>query len=88
MSIDKRLLDILCCPVSKTPVVVLRGEKLKHINRLIEQGEVAYVNGDKVEQPLQEALITNDNKLIYRVDDSIPVMLEETAIATSQFDFF
>ena len=88
MSIDKRLLDILCCPVSKTPVVVLRGEKLEHINRLIEQGEVAYVNGDKVEQPLQEALITNDDKLIYRVDDSIPVMLEETAIATSQFDFY
>ena len=88
MSIDKRLLDILCCPVSKTPVVILRGEKFDRINGLIEQGEVAYVNGDKVEQTLQEALITNDNKLIYRVDDSIPVMLEEQAIATSQFDFF
>jgi uncharacterized protein YbaR (Trm112 family) len=86
MPIDKRLLDILCCPVSKTPVVPLTKDKREQLNRWIEQGETVYVSGEAVTEPLREALITTDEKLIYRVDDDIPVMLEEQAIATQQFD--
>ena len=32
----------------------------------------------------REALITQDRKLIYRIDDGIPVLLAEEAIAASQ----
>ena len=44
--------------------------------------------GQKLNQPLQEALITQDRKLIYRVDDGIPVLLAEEAIASSQLSNF
>ena len=88
MAIDKRLIEILCCPVSKTPVTQLTGDKLKSLNAAIESGKALYVNGDAVESPLQAGLITTDNKVIYRVDDDIPVMLAEKGIGTTQFDFF
>ena len=88
MAIDKRLLEILCCPVTKTPVTVLGSKKLELINAAIAAEKALYVNGDAVESPLKDALITTDNKVIYRIDDDIPVMLEEKGIGTTQFDFF
>jgi uncharacterized protein YbaR (Trm112 family) len=37
-----------------------------------------------IAEPLQEALITESSRTIYRVDDGIPVMLEEQGINTDQ----
>ncbi len=42
------------------------------------------LDGQKVKQALNEALITQDRKLIYRIDDGIPVLLAEEAIASAQ----
>lgn len=84
MSIDKGLLDILCCPVTKTPVKPLTADKLAIINRVIDDGGVSYVDGSPVEKPLEEALITTDGKIVYRIDDGIPIMLEDQGIAANQ----
>jgi uncharacterized protein YbaR (Trm112 family) len=84
MSIDGKLLEILCCPVTKSPVNRLSAEKLGRLNELIKNGEIHYVDGSAVETPLQEGLITESNKTIYRVDDGIPVMLAEQGINTDQ----
>jgi uncharacterized protein YbaR (Trm112 family) len=46
------------------------------------------VRGAAVEQPLQEALITEDSKVIYPVIDEIPILLEERAIGTTQLQDF
>ena len=81
MSIDKHLLEILVCPVTKTPVKVLAKDKLAILNREVDKGEVTYVDGSPVEGPLDEALITEDGRTLYRVSDSIPVMLEEQGIS-------
>ena len=35
-------------------------------------------------EPLREALVTRDHKLVYRIDDGIPVLLADEAIATGQ----
>lgn len=85
---DKKLLDILCDPVTKVPVTPLRGDRLDKLNRAIEAGEVQYVSGERVESPLDAALITEDGKVVYRVDDDIPVMLEDMGIGTQQFENF
>lgn len=85
---DKKLLDILCDPVTKVPVKPLSGERLKKLNNAIESGEVKYVSGEPVERKLDEGLITEDDKVIYRVDDDIPVMLEDRGIGTQQFENF
>ena len=84
MSIDGKLLEILCCPVTKSPVIKLTAAQIKNLNTEIEKGEVHLVSGETISEPLSEGLITESKKTIYRVDDGIPVMLEEQGINTDQ----
>ena len=88
MAIDGKLLEILCCPVSKTPLTRLPSGQLKKLNQAIDAGDVQYVQGDPVEAPLREALITEDQKVIYPVNDNIPILLEEKGIGTTQLQDF
>lgn len=85
---DKRLLDILVCPVTKAPLRLLGEGELAALNRAIEAGPVLTAGGVRVATPLAEALITRDGRTIYRVDDGIPVMLAGEAIATAQLADF
>jgi uncharacterized protein YbaR (Trm112 family) len=84
MSIDSRLIDILVCPVTKTPVKPLPKDKLALLNHAIGQQSIRDQAGSPVEGALDEALVTTDGKTIYPVEDGIPVMLEEHGIAASQ----
>ena len=88
MPVDGKLLEILCCPVSKTPLRHLESSRLDKLNRAIESGEVQTVNGKAIDAPLPEALITEDSKVIYPVIDSIPVLLEDRGIGTTQLRDF
>ncbi|GLQ47082.1 hypothetical protein GCM10007862_21330 [Dyella lipolytica] len=85
---DKRLLDILCCPVSKTPVRPLNASELSALNRAIDGGHLLSVAGTPVQGQLAEGLITVDRKVVYRVEDGIPVMLPEEGIGTTQLTDF
>lgn len=85
---DKRLLDILCCPVTKVPVRPLSRNELDTLNKAIAAGGVQTTATVAVASALQAGLITNDGKLIYRVEDDIPVMLADEAIGTAQFSAF
>ena len=88
MPVDGKLLEILCCPVSKVPLNRLQASKLEKLNREIAAGKVQYVHGETVTAPLQEALITEDGKVIYPVVDDIPLLLEEKGIGTVQLQDF
>ena len=88
MPVDGKLLEILCCPVSKTPLTRLPPGKLKILNQAIEAGNVQYVRGEKVDATLREALVTADSKVIYPVVDSIPILLAEKGIGTTQLQDF
>jgi len=88
MPVNGKLLEILCCPVSKTPLTVLGRQKLNKLNEAINKGEALFVDGAKVTNPLQEGLITEDGKVIYPVQDDIPILLEEKGIGTTQFQDF
>ena len=85
---DKRLLDILCCPATKVPVRPLAKPELDALNRSIADGAVYTVEHTPVASALQAGLITTDGKLIYRIEDDIPVMLAGEAIATLQLANF
>jgi uncharacterized protein YbaR (Trm112 family) len=88
MPVDGKLLEILCCPVRKTPLVILGQKKMDSLNSAIESGDALYVDGKKVSASLQECLITEDGKVIYEVQDGIPILLEEKGIGTTQFQDF
>jgi uncharacterized protein YbaR (Trm112 family) len=83
---DKRLLDILCCPVTKSPVKPLSRAQLDAVNRAIGGGGVRTVADVAVSAPLQAGLITTDGKVIYRIQDDIPVMLADESIGTTQLE--
>jgi uncharacterized protein len=85
---DKRLLDILCCPVSKTPVRPAGRGELEALNRAVAAGGLLNVGGGTVQARIEEALVTTDGKVVYRVEDGIPVMLPEEGIGTTQLQDF
>lgn len=85
---DKRLLDILCCPVSKAPLALLSRAQLDALNSSIRSGTVETVAGQKVGTALAAGLLTADAKVIYRIEDDIPVMLADEAIGTTQLSGF
>ena len=88
MAIDRRLLEILCCPVSRRPLRLLRSDQLQWLNTAIGLAAVRDVNSRVVGIPFAAGLITDDGKVIYRIDDDIPVLLSEEGIGTTQLDGF
>jgi uncharacterized protein YbaR (Trm112 family) len=85
---DRRLLDILCCPVTKSPVRLLSSGELEALNRAIAADTLRTESGASVKSPATAGLITRDGRTIYRIEDDIPVMLADEAIATAQIAHF
>jgi len=81
---DKRLLTILRCPVSQKGLSVLKKDRLAQVNTAIGAGELVNHEGKALTAALTEALITDDGKRLYPVDDGIPVMLEDESISLEQ----
>jgi uncharacterized protein YbaR (Trm112 family) len=81
---DKRLLTILRCPVSHKGLSLMKKDKLAKINAKIEAGELINHEGVAIAKPLSEALVTDDGKRVYPVDDGIPVLLEDESISMEQ----
>ena len=63
---DTNLLDILCCPETR--------------GKLKLAGSAKNVAGEKVSEPLTEALATEDGSRVYPVREGIPVLLADEAI--------
>ncbi|MCR6496690.1 Trm112 family protein [Thermomonas sp. S9] len=85
---DRKLLDLLACPATRQPLSLLEADGLDALNRAIAAGQVTRSDGTPQREPLREALVTRDRKTAYRIDDGIPVLLVEEAIATAQADGF
>ena len=85
---DRKLLDILCCPTTRQSLAMLDSQGLDTLNRAIAAGGVKRADDSPQSTPLREALLTRDRKTVYRVDDGIPVLLAEEAIVTTQVGDF
>lgn len=85
---DRKLLDLLCSPDTRQPLALLEPHALEALNRAIAAGQVVRGDGSPQREPLRQALVTRDRRQVYRVDDGIPVLLVEEALATSQVDGF
>ncbi len=83
---DKRLLTILRCPVTHNGLSVAKKDTLERLNAAIAAGQLHNADGTLIANSLKEALITDDGKRLYPVNDGIPVLLEDEAISMEQLD--
>ena len=77
---DRKLLDLLVCPATRQPLALLDKPGLEALNRAIAAGSVKRADDTAQTEAIREALITRDRKILYRVDDGIPVLLIEEGI--------
>jgi uncharacterized protein YbaR (Trm112 family) len=80
MSVSPDLLEILVCPETKQPVALARPEILERLRVEIEAGRLRNRGGQPVTQPIREGLVREDGKVLYPIEDGIPVMLIEESI--------
>ena len=79
--IDKDFLEILACPEDKTPVSMADQSLVDELNRKIEAGELKNRGGETVEAKMDGGLVREDGAWLYRIEDGIPIMLIDEAIA-------
>ena len=82
--IDQDIIDILACPATQRSLRPLPADKLRVLNDSITAGRAIYVNGDKIDEALDAALVTDNETLIYPIRDNIPVLLVERGISARQ----
>jgi uncharacterized protein YbaR (Trm112 family) len=80
MPVDPELLEILVCPETRQPVTMAGDDVLAGLNERIRTSGLRNRGGDAVGKPIEEGLLREDGKVLYIVDDSIPVMLIEESI--------
>jgi len=80
MPISEELLQILVCPDTNQPVSPAPADLLERLNGEIAAGRLRNRGGDKVTEPIVEGLLRQDGRVLYVVDDGIPVMLIEESI--------
>ena len=64
----------------------MRPDHLKKINTAISEGRLANRDGAILSESLKEALITDGGKIMYPVNDGIPVLLEGASVELNQLD--
>ena len=82
---DSRLLEILCCPITRRPLARLDDSTLTRINAAIADGKVRNHGGAPVNKLLDAALVTPEGDLVYPVREDVPVLLEEECIHWAAF---
>jgi uncharacterized protein YbaR (Trm112 family) len=82
---DSKLLEILCCPITRRPLNRIDDSLLQQINAAISAGKVRNHGGEQLADPLAAALVTTDGDLVYPVRNDIPVLLEEECIHWAAF---
>jgi uncharacterized protein YbaR (Trm112 family) len=81
---DRNLLEIICCPVTRLPLEILDAARLDALNNAIRKGSLHNAADETVDEEIDEALISRDGRLVYPVRDGIPVLLAEEGIQWSQ----
>ena len=81
---DKRLLDIVVCPLTKLPLQLLDGERLAQLNTAIRTRGIRNRAAQPLPETLVEALVTRDGRLVYPIREGIPILLEEESIDWQQ----
>lgn len=78
MSINRKLIDLLCCPVRRVPLKLANAAQTTALRAAA--GNLLYVDGTAISSDFNQALITADAGTAYLVIDDIPDLLPEHGI--------
>jgi uncharacterized protein YbaR (Trm112 family) len=82
--VNPELIEILACPDSKQPVRIADTQLVEVLNKRIDKGTLKNKAGEVVQEKMEAGLIREDEKILYRIVDDIPVMLIEEGIPLDQ----
>ena len=85
-SMEKRLLNLLRCPVTHKGLSLARRETLARVNSAILAGALSKRDGTVLVDSIDEGLVTDDNKVLYPIANGIPVLLEGESISLAQLE--
>jgi uncharacterized protein YbaR (Trm112 family) len=57
---------------------------LKEVNAAIDSGKLSNHDGQVLAEPMSEALVTDDGKVLYPISNGIPVLLEGESVDMEQ----
>ena len=85
MTVDKELLEILVCPETRQPVrlATARGARDRQPPRAAPASCARPRRRPGRRRLSKEGLMRQDGKVLYPVDDGIPVMLVEQSLQTA-----
>jgi len=78
--VSEELLEILVCPETKQPVKPASAEVLARLASEAAAGTLRNRGGEKLTRAPQDGLVREDGKILYPVEEEIPVMLIEESI--------
>ena len=78
--VDPELLEILVCPETKQQLQQADADLLNRLNLAIQSGQVVNRGGHKLVDRVEEGLIRKDGRVLYVVQEDIPIMLLDEAI--------
>ena len=81
-------LQLARCPVSHSRLRWADQELVRQLNEAVKLGKVTNRVQRKVCEPVDQALINDDQSLLYPVRDDIPTLIADEAIPTKQLSGF
>jgi uncharacterized protein YbaR (Trm112 family) len=80
LMLEPDFVAILRCLETGSELSLLDTDALHRLNTAITAGKVSNQMGQRLERPLEAALINADATRVYQVLDGIPILLAEQAI--------
>src|SRR5205823_1879568 len=79
--LNSELLAILCCPETHQPLAVAPADFIASLNERIKSAVLKNRAGEVIPEPIDGALIREDQKFAYLIRKDIPVLLIDQAVA-------
>jgi uncharacterized protein YbaR (Trm112 family) len=82
--LNQDFIAILCCPETKSNVVLAGEPLLLKVNDAIRKGLMKNRAGVSVTEPIDGGLLREDGQYLYPIRKDIPVMLIEEALPVKE----
>ncbi|NLD99580.1 MAG: hypothetical protein GX640_06875, partial [Fibrobacter sp.] len=70
----------------KQDLTLVEQAVIEKINQRIKKGDIKNRGGETVKEPIEAGLLREDQKYLYPIRESIPIMLIDEAIPFDDFD--